>query len=258
MKQQRTQRNLLLSVVSITTILIAWLVVTNTGLVSEKILPSPQSIVREVLDLLAIGYTGTSLWSHIGASLVRTLTGLAAAIVVGIPIGLLVGRNQVIAALLNPVFSFLRPVPAIAFIPLIILYFGIGQFSKIMLIFVTATLYIVLNAAAGARAVSDEQIRAGLNMGLSGRQLFIYIILPASAPYLVAGVKTATALSWALVVAAEMIAGQEGLGYMVMDASTFYRISDVYIAIAIIGLIGLALEIVETVAENRFIHWRGR
>ncbi len=258
MRQNHNARNLLLSILSVATILSAWFVVTNVGLVSSKILPSPQDIINEVLKLLADGYTGKPLWTHVRASLVRTLTGLGAAMLVGIPIGLLVGRNQVIAALLNPIFSFLRPVPAIAFIPLIILYFGIGEFSKVMLIFVTATLYLILNTAAGAKSVPHDQIRAGLNMGLTQRQLFVYVILPASAPYVMTGIKTATAVSWALVVAAELVAAQEGLGYMIMDAATFYRIPDVYIAIAIIGLIGLGLEIVETLAEDRFIHWRGR
>jgi NitT/TauT family transport system permease protein len=221
-------------------------------------LPSPQALAHELYSLIITGYTGKPLWAHALASLIRTLVGLIAALLVGIPVGLLMGASRVAGALLTPPFSFLRPVPAIALIPLIILYFGIGEFSKIFVIFITASLYIILNAAAGVKSVPQDLIRAGINMGLSRRQLFTHVILPASAPYIMTGIKTATAVSWALVVASELIAAQVGLGYVIMDAATFYRIPDVYIAIAIIGLIGLALETLETYAENRLLHWRGK
>ena len=251
-------RYLGLSLLSVGTLLVAWLVVTNVGLVSPKVLPSPQALVQELYSLLVNGYTGKPLWAHASASLVRTLVGLLAALAVGIPLGLLIGASRVAAALLTPIFSFLRPVPAIALIPLIILYFGIGEFSKVFVIFVTATLYVILNASAGVKSVPEDLLRAGVNMGLTRGQLFLHVILPAAAPQVMTGIKTATAVSWALVVASELIAAQVGLGYMIMDAATFYRIPDVYIAIAIIGLIGLALETLETYAETRLLHWRGK
>jgi NitT/TauT family transport system permease protein len=261
MRQQRANRDiayLMLSALSVATILAVWFAITNLGLVGAKVLPTPQAIFVEFRNLLATGYTGKPLWAHVEASLLRTVIGLAASLLIGIPVGLLIGSSPVLAALFNPIFSFLRPVPAIAFIPLIILYFGIGEFSKVVIIFVSATLYVILNASAGVKSVPNDLLRAGLNMGLSRRQLFLYVILPAAAPSVMTGIKTATAISWALVVAAELIAAQVGLGYMIMDAATFYRIPDVYIAIIIIGVIGLALELLETLLENRFIHWQGR
>jgi len=249
---------LLLSFLSVGSLLLAWLIATNGGFVAAKIFPTPQAIAHEVYSLILHGYTGKPLWLHASASLFRTLLGLIAALVIGIPLGLLVGASSIINALLTPIFSFLRPVPAIALIPLIILYFGIGEFSKVLVIFITATLYVILNASAGVKSVPQDLVRAGINMGLSRGQLFRHVILPASAPHIMTGIKTATAVSWALVVASELIAAQVGLGYMIMDAATFYRIPDVYIAIAIIGLIGLALETLETYAETRILHWRGR
>lgn len=251
-------RYLLLSALSVATIFALWFVVTNFGLVGVKVLPTPQAIFVEFQNLLVQGYTGKPLWVHVEASVLRTMVGLGASLLVGIPVGLLVGGSRSVAALLTPIFSFLRPVPAIAFIPLIILYFGIGEFSKVVIIFVSATLYVILNASAGVKSVPRDLLRAGLNMGLNRRQLFLYVILPAAAPAVMTGVKTATAISWALVVAAELIAAQVGLGYMIMDAATFYRIPDVYIAIIIIGVIGIIFELVETLIENRLIHWQGR
>ena len=251
-------RYLLLSLLSVGALLLAWAVATNVGLIAEKVLPTPQAIAREIYKLILHGYTGKPLWLHATASLLRTLIGLTAALLIGIPVGLLVGASRVANALLTPIFAFLRPVPAIALIPLVILYFGIGEFSKVLVIFVTSTLYVILNASAGVKSVPQDLIRAGLNMGLTRGQLFRHVILPASAPQIMTGIKTATAVSWALVVASELNAAQVGLGYMIMDAATIYRIPDVYIAIAIIGAIGLLLETIESYAEARILHWRGR
>jgi ABC-type nitrate/sulfonate/bicarbonate transport system permease component len=251
-------RYLALSCLSVGSLLLAWFVATNVGLIAAEVLPTPQAIGREIANVIVHGYTGKPLWLHAAASLLRTLVGLAAALLIGIPVGLLVGASRTVNALLTPIFAFLRPVPAIALIPLIILYFGIGEFSKVFVIFITATLYVILNASAGVKSVPQDLIRAGVNMGLTRGQLFRHVILPASAPHIMTGIKTATAVSWALVVASELIAAQVGLGYMIMDAATFYRIPDVYIAIAIIGVIGLVLETLESYAERRILHWRGR
>src|SRR5262249_1161005 len=154
----------------------------------------------------------------------RTLIGFFLAVVVGVPLGLLIGYNWIAAAALTPIFSFARPIPAISFIPLVILFFGIGEFPKILLIFVTSMLYIILNTSARVRSVPQGLIRVGLNLGLTRVQLFRAVILPASLPQVMTGVRVATAVSWALVVAAELVAAQEGLGYMVMDAATFFRV----------------------------------
>jgi len=142
--------------------------------------------------------------------------------------------------------------------PTAILFFGIGEFPKVLLIFLTSMLYIILNTSAGVLSVPQELIRVGLNLGLTRLQLFRSVMFPASLPYVMTGIRTATAVSWALVVAAELVAAQEGLGYMVMDAATFFRVADVYISIGIIGAIGLALELVEGLVEAHVLHWRGR
>jgi NitT/TauT family transport system permease protein len=184
--------------------------------------------------------------------------GLICAIAVGTPIGLLIGYSPALSAVLEPFFSLVRPMPAIAFIPLVVLYFGIGEFSKIVLIFFTSMLHMVLHAASGVRSVPLDLLRVGQNFGLRRRELFLHVILPAAMPQVMTGVRTTTAISWALVVAAELVGAQQGLGYVVMDAATFFRIPDIYIGIALIGIIGFALEILEQRIEGRLLHWRGR
>ena len=251
-------RYTLLSWATVAAIVIAWWAATALGLGARFHLPSPGDLAREAGVLAAHGYAQQTLSTHVLASLKRTLIGLGAGLAVGIPLGLWMGMSRTVFAILAPVFSFLRPIPPIAFIPLMILYFGIGEFSKIFLIFVAALSYVMLHAVAGVRSVPQDLISAGRNLGLTRAKLFRHVVFPAALPHIMTGVKTATAISWAIVVAAELIAAQAGLGFMVMDATTFFRVPDVYIGILIIGVIGLTLEFVTRAIERSLLHWQGR
>jgi ABC-type nitrate/sulfonate/bicarbonate transport system permease component len=248
----------LISWATVGIILLSWYLATERGLVSGFVLPSPAILWAEFRLLVVKGYAGKSLTEHVLTSLFRTFTGLGLGIAVGVPIGLLMGFSRIAYAILGPIFSFLRPIPPIAFIPLMILYFGIGEFSKVALIFLAALYYVVLNTSAGVRTVPQDLVRAGQNMGLTQVQLFSKIVFWAALPHIMTGVKTATAISWAIVVAAELIAAQAGLGFMVMDATTFFRVPNVYIGIIIIGLIGVTLEIVTLAIDRRLLHWMGK
>lgn len=238
--------------------LVLWTVVTESGLVSTRFLASPWQILLRFWTLLDRGYVGTPLYVHVGASLYRTLLGFTLAVVSGITLGLLIGHITPVGAAFFPWFAFLRPIPAIAFVPLVILWFGIGEFSKISLIFLSAFLYITLNTVAGVKNVQLQLLRAAYSLGASSRQIFFHVIFPAALPQILTGVRIGSALSWALVVAAELVAAQAGLGYMIMDASTFFRVTDVYVGVIIIGLIGLVLESTLSFIEHRVVHWRGK
>jgi len=251
-------RYTLLSWATIAAILLLWYALTALELVNPFVLPSPGVLLREFGALLSQGYAQKPLSEHVLASLIRTFVGLGLGLVIGIPLGLVMGVNRTLFAILSPIFSFMRPIPPIAFIPLMILYFGIGEFSKVFLIFLAALWYVVLNASAGVRAIPAELLRAGRNQGLTPVQLFRHVIFWAALPDIMTGVKTATAISWAIVVAAELIAAQAGLGFMVMDATTFFRVPEVYIGIMIIGLIGLTLDLAVRALERSLLHWQGR
>jgi NitT/TauT family transport system permease protein len=247
-----------ISVLSVAAVFVLWAALTESGVVSRAKIPSPTDLVTEFVHLLEAGYSGSPMWRHVAASVGRTLIGLGFAVAIGTPIGLLVGHSRAASAILEPFFSVLRPMPAIAFIPLVILYFGIGEFSKIALIFFTSMLHMVLHASAGVRSVPRDLLRVGYNYGLKRSELFLHVILPAALPQIMTGIRTTTAISWALVVAAELVGAQAGLGYIVMDAATFFRIPDLYIGIILIGLIGFGMELAERRLENRLLHWRGR
>lgn len=244
-----------ISWLSLAAVLLVWLVVTYLGLVDPLILPLPQALAATAWSFLVEGYARKPFYEHIGYSIFRTMTGLFLGILCGVPVGLLMGYFPRVNAALMPLFAFIRPIPAIAFIPLVILYFGIGEFSKILVIWNAAFLYMVLNTSMGVRAVPQSYILAGLNFGLSRWTLFRKVVLPSAVPFILTGIKTAMALSWAIVVASELIAAQAGLGFLIMDASIFFRIPYVYLGIIIIGLIGILLELIVIRIEGRLLHW---
>lgn len=258
MRAWKRHRLSLVSGLSVATVLLLWSALTLGGVLGTRVLPSPLDLAVHVKVLWEHGYVGTPFGAHFAASLFRALVGFVCAVVLGVPLGLMMGFYPTLSAAVSPLFAFIRPIPSIAFIPLVILWFGIGEFSKIVLIFNAAFLYIVLNCAAGVRSVPRDLIRAGLTMGFTRRQLFVDVILPASLPHVITGIKMATVVSWTVVVAAELVAAQRGLGYVIMDAATFFRIPDLYIGIAAIGAVGFVLETIESYIERSLLHWSGK
>jgi ABC-type nitrate/sulfonate/bicarbonate transport system permease component len=238
--------------------LVLWTLIVRSGLVSSRFTPTPLDILQEMETLISHGYVGVPLYDHIAASLIRTLIGFFAAAIVGIPFGLLIGRVRILEAAFMPWFAFLRPIPAIAFVPLVILWFGIGEFSKISVIFFSSFLYITVSTIAGVKSVPLQILRAGYSLGASDRKSFLYVVLPAALPQIMVGLRLGSAISWTLVVAAELVAAQRGLGYMIMDASTFFRVKDVYVGLIVIGIIGFLLESSIAFVEGRLVHWRGK
>jgi ABC-type nitrate/sulfonate/bicarbonate transport system permease component len=248
----------MLGLLSLLGLLGAWQLAGSFGLLRADIVPTPADLIAKFFNLAQNGYADKPLYVHILASVRRAALGFTLGVVAGVPVGLLMGRSGVVGALLGPVFGILRAIPAIALVPLFILYFGIGELSKVLVIFTTAFYYIVLNSAAGAAATSELLLKAGMGVGLRGRHLFMKVVLPASLPFILAGLRVAGAISWALLVASELIAAQEGLGYIVMDAGTFFDVRGLYVGIAMIGILGLSLELFLVWLERRVVHWRGK
>jgi NitT/TauT family transport system permease protein len=254
----RIRPTAVLSLASVVVLVGVWALLSLGHLVSNRFLVSPVEVVREIGLLFQEGYINVPFHVHLGYSIMRSLSGLVVAIVLGVPLGLLIGYNRYVAAMFLPPFLMFRPVPPIALIPLAVLWFGIGEFAKIFLIFMASFLYVTLSVANGVKDVRESLIRAGHSLGANSRQLFFYVIFPETLPQIMNSIKVGTAISWAVVVAAELVAAQKGLGYMIMDAATFFRIADVYAGIVFIGAIGFVLERVIITVENRFVHWSGK
>jgi NitT/TauT family transport system permease protein len=243
---------------TILVLLAAWWAVTTTGLIDATYLPSPQSLVAVTYDLIVNGYQRVPLFEHIGYSLFRALTGFVLGVALGIPTGLITGYYRTWDAMMSPIMAFIRPIPPIAFIPMAVLYFGLGELGKVVLIFFTAFIYAHVNAHTGAAHVPIQYLRAAQSLGLTQFQLFRKIVLPAALPQIFTGLKVAMALSWAVVVAAELVGAQRGLGFMISDAAQLFQIPVVFVGIALIGLIGLSLNLILSGVETRLVHWKGR
>lgn len=239
-------------------LLAVWVAGWKSQLINAQYFPTPPSLWSAWIELLQNGYAGHPLWQHVSASLFRTLIGFLIGVAVGIPVGLLAGYQRQSGAVISPIMAFIRPIPPIAFIPMSVLYFGLGEVGKIVLIVFVSFNYVQANAQAGAANVPIAYLRAAESLGLSRIQTFFRIVLPAALPQIFTGLKVALALSWAVVVAAELVGAQTGLGFMISDAAQLFRISVVYIGIILIGAIGLLMNLSLSFLENRIVHWRGR
>jgi NitT/TauT family transport system permease protein len=247
-----------ISTATVLALLAVWFGVTNLGLVGPTYLPSPQDLVKSFAQLVTNGYQRVPLWEHIGISLFRALTGFALGVLVGIPTGLITGYMRAADAAMSPIMAFIRPIPPIAFIPMVVLYFGLGELGKIVLIFITAFNYAHVNAHSGASHVPIAYLRAAQTLGLTRAQTFLKVVFPAAWPSIFTGLKVAMALSWAVVVAAELVGAQRGLGFMISDAAQVFQIPIVFIGIVLIGAIGLVLNAMLSLAEIKIVHWKGR
>ena len=250
--------SLLVSTATIVVVILVWFGITTSGAVPPDYLPSPQALVERLWTLTRDGYQGQSLFQQIGASLSRTLIGFSIGGTLGVGVGLAAGYTRFLAAMLSPIMSFIRPIPPIAFIPMVVLYFGLGELGKIVLITVTAFNYAVVNAQAGAAGTPLAYRRAAATLGLTPWQEFWRVIFPAALPSIFTGLRVALALSWAVVVAAELVGAQSGLGFMINNAALLFDIPTVFIGIGLIGLIGLILNTLIGIVEDKVVHWKGR
>jgi NitT/TauT family transport system permease protein len=217
------------------------------------VLPAPYKVWTGALELWNSG----KLPSYIADSLIRVGSGYLLAVLVGVPVGLLVGWYRNLEIAVNPVIQLLRPISPLAWIPLAIIFFGIGNGATVFLIFLASFFPIVVAAATGVKTVPEMYIRAGRNFGLSTWGLFRRIVLPAALPSMLTGLRISFGVAWLVVVAAEMIAVNSGLGYLIIDSRNAGKRYDLVIAgMLIIGLLGLAIDILARRTERlRPVRW---
>ena len=228
-----------------------WVIVVQT---ESVIFPTPGQVVTGTMELVEDG----TLWEHIGASLFRVGCGFGLAALVAIPLGLWMGRVDGAYITLNPIFQILRPISPIAWIPLAILWFGVGNLSPVFLIFIASVFPMIVQTAAGVHTIERRYLRAAENFGVSRYVLFKQVIIPAVLPEIIVGMRIALGVAWLVVVAAEMIALRSGLGYLIMDSRNAGNRYDLVIAgMIIIGVIGLILDAVMRKLEGlKSVRWR--
>lgn len=252
------QRRFLLGLLSVTVALLAWYGLRATGLVTAETLASPGEVWAAAVDIVRNGYRGTTLQQDIGSTLGRCLAGFVLAVVLGVPLGAWLGMSRLAAASVNFIIQFLRPLPPLSYLVLLILWFGAGDLSKIVLLFMGAFPTITTATLAGVRGVSQQRILAARSLGASERQVFGYVVLPAALPIIFTGASIALAGAFSSVVAAELMAASDGLGWMIFSASRFLRNDIIMLGIILLGVFGMVLTGGLALIDRRVVHWRGR
>lgn len=250
--------SLFISIISVLLLIALWFGVTKTGIVSPLFLPAPDTVFSKLMELFSTGYTNTPLWEHILISTARVFGAFLLACLIGIPLGIAMGMNRFTRGLLDPIIEFYRPVPPLAYLPLMIIWFGIGEVSKVVLIFLSAFAPIIIGTRAGVKSASIEQIHAAYSFGASRWQVIRHVILPAALPEILTAMRVGIGFAWTTLVAAELVAAQKGVGYMIMSASEFLQTPIVIVGIIIIAFIAFAFEKLMRFIENRLVPWKGK
>jgi len=243
----------ILPALAVIAVLIAvwWLSVVVTH---SAIFPTPWQVVTGTLELAQDG----TLWDDIGASLMRVAVGFLLAVSIAVPLGLWMGWVRGAFSTLNPIFQMLRPISPIAWIPIAILWFGVGDTSPIFLIFMSSVFPMVVQTTAGVHTIERRYLRAAENFGVSRYTLFRRVVIPAVLPQIIVGMRIGLGVAWLVVVAAEMIALRSGLGYLIIDSRNAGNRYDLVVGgMVIIGLIGLSLDGAMRLLEGlRAVRWR--
>jgi taurine transport system permease protein len=246
-----------LSLCSVFAVLLAWYLVTALALVPEVLLPGPAEVWATFIDILRNGYRETTLWENSAATLWRCGAGFVLACLTGVPLGLAMGQSPMTRAACNYIVQFMRPLPPLSYLILLILWLGTGDTSKIALLYLTAFPIIAASAMAGVRTVKLQRVQAARSLGASDWQIFRHVIFPSALPIIFTGARIALAAAFSTVVAAELMAATDGLGWMVFSASRFLRNDVIIVGIILLGVLGMALNRLVLLLDGAVIHWRG-
>lgn len=247
-----------LSACSVATFFFIWWLVTAMGWVKPLFVPSPQAVFGKFIAIWNDGFTGTPFLEHLGISTLRVFGAFLLACVIGLPLGLAMGMSPLMRGLFDPPIEFYRPIPPLAYLPLMIIWFGIGETSKILLIFLSVFAPVVLGARSGVKSAAIEQIHAAYSFGASRWQVMRYVIMPSALPEILTAMRIGIGFGWTTLVAAEMVAATKGLGYMVLSASQFLQTPVVIMGIFVIAIIAFAFDLLMRFVERRLVPWKGR
>ncbi|WP_113503057.1 ABC transporter permease subunit [Rhizobium sp. SYY.PMSO] len=247
-----------ISIVTAIACLGLWWLVAKLGLVSHLFLPRPDEVLTQIGVVYRDGYAGASLSEHISASLFRIVVAAAIAIALGIPVGLLMGLNRWAKGVLDTPIEFYWPLPPLSYLPLMIIWLGIGETSKITLLVLAMFAPICLSAQAGVRSLPLERVNAARSLGASRLQLFFAVVLPSALPEILTGVRIAFGIGWGTLVAAELIASTRGIGFMIMSASQFLATDVVFVGIGIIAVCAFAFSAAVRILEAILVPWKGK
>ena len=221
-------------------------------------LPSPEAVWDRMIKISSEGFRNTSLLGHLGYSLFRVVVGFLLGALLGIPLGYAMGLSNWFRGWFDPIVEFMRPVPPLALIPLVIIWAGIGETGKIILLFLAALWIMAIAARSGVSGVNISKVHAAYSLGASKWQIMRYVIIPNSLPEIFTGARVAMGVCWGTVVAAELVAAEKGAGMMIMVASKFQNTDIVIMGIILIGVIGFGIDMLMRWAERILVPWKGK
>ncbi|VEF48619.1 putative taurine ABC transporter permease [Bacillus freudenreichii] len=243
---------------SVLIIFLVWYIITKLNIFSDVFIPSPAKTWSTFTDLLVNGYKGNSLLYHLFDSLYRLSSALLLALITAVPLGLLSGYSTKVRAALDPILEFYRPLPPLSYYTLLILWFGIGDLSKVALLFLAAFAPMYIASVSGVKGVLEDRIHSAASLGANKWQTFRYVIFPSCLPEIFTGLRTAVGFAYTTLVASEMVAAVSGIGWLVLDASKYLRSDIMYVGIILMGVTGILLDRVLRIIEARTIPWKGK
>lgn len=248
----------LLSLGTVLAVLALWYLATHRGWVKPLFLPAPDAVWGQFVEVWSEGFADATLAAHIGWSALRVFGAFSLAVLTALPVGIMMGVNRVARGIFDPLVEFYRPLPPLAYLPLVVIWLGIDESSKIVLIYLAMFAPLALSARAGVKSVAIEQIHAAYSMGATRGQVLRHVIMPAALPEMLTGMRIAIGFGWTTLVAAEMVAATAGLGFMVLSASKFMATDVVIMGIFVIGAIALTFDLGMRWLERRLVPWKGR
>ena len=246
------RRYLALAAASFAALFLAWWAITASGAVNPMFLPSPAGVV----EALVKWYRDGTLLDDIGISVWRVSAGFLLSALMAVPLGLYVGAYQPVRALFEPIMEFARYLPAVAFVPLVLLWFGLGETAKIMLIWIGTFFQMVLMIAEDANRVPMAQIEAARTLGASNREILNLVLLRSALPAMFDTLRMTLGFAWTYLVVAELIAANSGLGFAILRAQRFMQTDRIFVGIILIGLIGLVTDQALRLLQKRLFPWR--
>lgn len=246
-----------ISATTVVVVIVAWAVASRLELVSPVFLPSPASVARKFVTVATDGSSNATLLEHTLASLHRMLAALLLAVATAIPIGILTGTNRVAQAIVDPLIEFYRPIPPLAYLPLIVIWCGIGEPSKVLLIWLAIFAPLTIATQQGVKRVKPGRIRGARALGATKWQIVRYIVIPSAAPDVLTGIRIGLGVGWSVLVAAELIAATRGLGFMIQSAAQFLETDVVIMGIIVIALIAATIEWGLRRVQRALVPWDG-
>ena len=246
------------TVITVAVVLFVWVLSDTFNWIEPIFWPRMADVWNQFIVISSEGYRNATLLEHIGVSVMRILGGFALGCLVGIPLGFAVALSRTLNRIFDPIIEFFRPMPPLALIPLVILWFGIDESAKIFLLFLASLWIMALSTRSGAMATNIAKVHCAYTLNANKKQILFKIILPNALPEIFTGMRIAMGVCWGTVVAAELVAAESGIGMMIMVASKFLSTDIVVLGVILISIIAYAIDILMRVLEAKLVPWRGK